>query len=63
MSEGGKSSKRDRTRKSAQNLRYKNEKRHEKSHARRIRKHIARYSPNGTDEVAAEAIKRYAAYK
>jgi hypothetical protein len=55
---GGKSSKKDRTRKSAQNLRYKNENRHAKSHVRRITKHIKRYGGT-SDKVALKALDSY----
>ncbi len=43
--------------KSGANLRYKNERRREKNHIKRISKHIARYG--SSDNVAAEALKRY----
>jgi hypothetical protein len=43
--------------KSGNNLRYKAEKRHEKSHVRRITKHIKRYGE--TDKVAVAALKAY----
>ena len=36
-------------------LRYKNERRHEKSHIRRIARHLARYGEN--DKVAVERLK------
>ena len=54
---GGKCIKVDRCRKSPQNLRYKNERRHEKSHIRRIRKHVARYGE--ADKTANAALTRY----
>lgn len=43
MSGPGKCDKADRTRKSAQNLRYVNENRHEKSRIRKLRKHLRRF--------------------
>lgn len=51
-----KSRKLDRNRKSGQNLVYKNEHRHEKSHIRRIKKHILRY---GKDPIATERLLKY----
>lgn len=47
-----------RIRKSPQNLRYKNERRHEKSHVKRIAKHLKRH-PN--DKVAVSEHTRYRA--
>ena len=55
-SQGKKSSKADRNRKSPHCLRYKAERRHEKSHIRRIVKHLARY---GDDKVAKKALESY----
>jgi hypothetical protein len=54
---GGKNHKVDRQRKSPQNLRYINERRHQKSHVRRINKHIARYG--NSDKVAVKALELY----
>jgi hypothetical protein len=45
--------------KSPHNMRYKNENRHEKSHIRRIKKHLKRYGANGKDKVATEALTNY----
>jgi len=59
MAQKQKNSKQDRTRKSAQNLRYRNENRHAKSHIKRITKHLARYSEN--DKIAAAALTNYKA--
>lgn len=47
MADSKKSKKHDRQRKSPSNLRYINEKRHGKSHIRRMLKHLLRY-PNDT---------------
>lgn len=52
------SSKKDRKRKSGCNLAYKAENRHEKSHIRRIKKHISRYGK--TDKTAADALLNFA---
>jgi hypothetical protein len=52
MAEQKKSRKHDRARKSGQNAVYKAEHRHEKSHVRRIRRHISRYG-RSTDANAA----------
>lgn len=46
----------DRNRKSAQNLRYVAERRHEKSHLRRIKAHLAKHP---TDAVAIAALEGY----
>lgn len=54
--QGKKSSKADRSRKSPQNLRYKNERRHEKSHVRRITHHLIKF---GADKVAQKALAEY----
>jgi hypothetical protein len=54
---GGKCSKADNKRKSPQNLKYKAERRHEKSHIRRITVHMARYGE--ADKTASEALKKY----
>lgn len=50
--------KKDRNRKNAQNLRYKNERRHEKSHLRRLTRHL-KICP--TDVVAKKAFEKYKA--
>ena len=52
-----KSGKWDRNRKSGQNLIYRSERRHDRSHVRRIRRHLERH---GFDPVAVEAAIRYA---
>jgi hypothetical protein len=46
-----------RNRKSGQNIAYKLEHRREKSHVRRIKRHLLRY---GRDEAACSALIRYA---
>jgi hypothetical protein len=46
----------DRNKKSGANLRYINERRHQKSHIRRITKHLKRFYD---DKVAIEALKNY----
>lgn len=51
----------DRVRKSPQNLRYKNEARHAKSHVRRITKHMDRYDKLGRDKTAIAALTTYKA--
>ncbi len=51
-----KSHKHDRNRKSPHCLRYKAEHRHEKSHIRRITKHLVRY---GDDKIAKKALENY----
>lgn len=56
MSEKQKNKKQGRTRKSAQNLRYINEGRHNKSHVRRIEKHLKRFP---MDVGAAQALRLY----
>jgi hypothetical protein len=43
--------------KSPHNVMYKNENRHEKSHIRRIKKHLKRYGES--DKVATEALTNY----
>lgn len=53
-----KSAKFDRCRKSGQNLSYKGEHRHEKSHIRRIKAHISRYGVE--DKVATSWLMKYA---
>lgn len=60
-----KSRKIGRHRKGGQNLAYKAERRHEKSHVRRIMRHLKRYGMNRInwkpeDKPAAEALMRYA---
>ncbi len=57
MAESKKSKKADRCRKSTQNLRYRNEHRHEKSHIRRINRHLGRYGTG--DKAASDALQRY----
>jgi len=57
MAEQKKSRKWDRNRKCGQNLRYKAENRHEKSHIRRIRKHVVRY---GIDSMAISRLLKLA---
>ncbi len=52
-----KSSKADRKRKSAGNLKYINEQRHDKSHVRRLSKHLLRF----VDRMAAEKLAFYKA--
>lgn len=49
--------KKDKHRKTAQNLNYKSANRREKSHCRRIMKHLDRY---GYDKVAVEGLIAYA---
>jgi hypothetical protein len=56
MAEKGKSSKKDRQKKSAQNLRYINEQRHDKSHVRRLLAHLARFPQ---DKKGAESLAYY----
>ena len=56
MAEKQKNRKVGRHKKSAHNLRYKNERRHEKSHVRRIAKHLTRHPD---DKVAIAEHKRY----
>ena len=56
MSEGGKSSKAGRAKKSGQNLRYIGEQRHDKSHVRRITRHLARFPG---DRTAVASLDRY----
>lgn len=56
MSQQKPSKKHGRNKKSGQNLIYRNELRHEKSHVRRIRKHIARYG--SADVAAVESLLR-----
>jgi len=53
---GGGSRKIDRHKRNGQNGAYKAEGRHEKSHRRRIERHVARH---GADPVAAAAYERY----
>lgn len=45
--------------KKGQMLAYANEQRREKSHIRRIKRHLARYSTGGTDVVASNALVAY----
>lgn len=56
MGERNKNRKIGRIRKTAQNLRYKNEHRHEKSHIKRITKHLRRFP---ADKVAETALRTY----
>lgn len=58
MAEGKKNRKLDRNRKNAQNLRYKGEKRHVKSHIKRLKVAVAK---NPNDTYAKEALKNYQA--
>lgn len=53
-----KSSKADKKRKTGCNLAYKGEQRHEKSHVKRIKKHLNRYSAN--DRTACDSLMKYA---
>lgn len=53
-----KNRKQDRTRKSAQNVRYRNERRHEKSHVRRISAHLKKHPG---DKTAVNELTRYKA--
>jgi hypothetical protein len=48
MAEKGKSSKAGRKKKSGQNLAYINEQRHDKSHVRRLKVHLARFPGDKT---------------
>lgn len=48
MAEKGKSSKAGRKKKSGQNLAYINEQRHDKSHVRRLTRHLARFAGDKT---------------
>lgn len=57
MAEKQKNRKQGRTKKSGQNARYINEGRHNKSHVRRIGKHIERYGES--DKVAVNALQAY----
>ena len=57
MAKQKKSSKADTKRKSGQNLAYKGEHRHEKSHIRRIKAHMNRFAH---DKVAETELMRYA---
>ena len=54
MAESGKSSKAGRQKKSGQNLAYINEQRHDKSHVRRIRRHLVRFA--GDKKAAASLV-------
>lgn len=56
MGEKQKNKKQGRQKKSPQNLRYINEGRHNKSHVRRIEKHLARF---GGDAIAAQQLRLY----
>jgi hypothetical protein len=58
MAEKGKSSKMGRQKKSGQNLAYINEQRHDKSHVRRIRRHLLRFAG---DKVAKVSLVYYEA--
>jgi hypothetical protein len=60
MAEGKKNRKVDRNRKGAQNLAYKGEKRHIKSHIARLTKAL---EANPHDKMAREALKRYEAMR
>jgi hypothetical protein len=57
MPQKQKNSKQGRNKKSGQNAMYINENRHEKSHIRRIKKHLTHFG-NG-DKVAVEALRLY----
>ncbi len=57
MAKQKKSSKADKHRKSGQNLAYKGEHRHEKSHIRRIKAHMTRFH---NDKVAESMLMKYA---
>ena len=57
-SKHGKSSKQDRNRKSGGNLRYINEQKHDKSHARRLTRHLVRFA---TDRMAETKLAFYKA--
>jgi len=57
MAKQKKSSKADTKRKSGQNLAYKGEHRHEKSHIRRIKAHMTRFKH---DKVAEAQLMKYA---
>ena len=57
MAKQKKSSKADKHRKSGQNLAYKGEHRHEKSHIRRIKAHMTRFKH---DKVAESMLMKYA---
>lgn len=57
MADSGKSSKQDRHRKSAQNLRYINEQRHDKSHVRRLRRHLERFPGDNRAKASFEFYK------
>jgi hypothetical protein len=56
MADKGKSSKAGRKKKSAQNLRYINEQRHDKSHVRRLKLHCARFP---SDKTGAATLAYY----
>ena len=56
MAEGKKGRKVGRSKRNGQSMAYKNESRREKSHVRRIIKHLNRY---GDDLVALKALKHY----
>ena len=58
MAKQKKSDKQDKKRKSGQNLAYKAAQRHEKSHVRRIKKHLKRYGRH--DKVSTDALISYA---
>lgn len=45
--------------KKGQMLAYANEQRREKSHIRRIKRHLARYSQNNADQIARAALVSY----
>jgi len=56
MAEKQKNKKQGRCKKSSQNLRYINEGRHNKSHVRRIEKHLRRFA---NDRAAMNALRLY----
>ncbi|MGE0677792.1 hypothetical protein [Pseudolabrys sp.] len=53
---GGKNKKQGRSKKSPQNLRYINERRHAKSHVKRIEKHLKKFPD---DPIAKEALVKW----
>jgi len=57
MADKGKSSKAGRSKKSSQNLRYINERRHNKSHLRRITKHLS--NPKHKNDKVAEKAREF----
>jgi hypothetical protein len=58
MAEKKGSAKKDRQKKSGQNLAYIGEQRHDKSHVRRIRRHLIRFAG---DKIAAASLAYYLA--